>query len=344
MAVQFTGIGSEIPKRRITNQDWEKLVDTSDAWIQKNLGIQTRSRIEAERSTTDLGVAAAKKALHNAGCAWRQIDFILCATNSQEDLFPSTASKIQAALGNTQATSMDLQAGCTGWLYGMQLACSLVQSQQAENVLVVGTEALTRSLNFYDRSASLFGDGAGAALLSHARAGSNQILEEPLFASHTTPSSAMRQPTIYSESANALENYLTKKDLSMVERPLPVMDGKASLKLALNETLSDIKAVLAKAEKMGIDPDQIDMFVPHQTNIHIIKKFCKSVGFPFEKIPYTLAKYGGISTAGIATGMFEHWQSDKIKPGDLVLAAGYGAGFTSAAMLIEWGVGTKVIM
>ena len=144
--VRVNGVGAEIPTGRITNQQWEQIVETSDEWIRKNIGIKTRSRIEPERSTTDLGVAAAHKALAMAGVPAGAIDMILCATNSQEELFPSTASKIQAALDMPRASATDLQAGCTGWLYGMELGTAMVSSGQAQHVLVVGAEALSRAL------------------------------------------------------------------------------------------------------------------------------------------------------------------------------------------------------
>ncbi|MCB1309575.1 MAG: ketoacyl-ACP synthase III, partial [Leptospiraceae bacterium] len=288
----------------------------------------------------EMGARAAQKALSMAGVQPDEIDFVLCATNSPADTFPSTAAMIQKQLAARHATAMDLQAGCTGWLYGMRLATGLIGSGEARQVLVVGTEALTRSLNLNDRSSVLFGDAGAAAVLS---AGDTlpadrqpDRLSRPLFASLTTPSRAMQQPTIYSEELNRVEDYIQGKDMSMVPRPQASMDGKASLKLALTDTLRVVDEVLERAAAQGIARSDIKVFVPHQTNVHIVRKFCAHIDFPFERIPYSLDRYGGLSTAGIPTNLVEHWQAGRVHPGDLVLACGYGAGFTTAAMLLEW--------
>ncbi len=334
--VVFAGFGSYIPARRTSNQDWEALVETDDGWIRQNLGIRERSRIGPEETTTTMGAAAARVALTQAGVAADAVDFILCATNSQDDLYPSTASKIQAALGITDATAFDVQAGCTGWLYAMRLATALFQAGQAHSALVIGSDALSRALNYHDRSTMLFGDGAGAALVRRAPAGNAPArLPAPIFFTHNEPSMAMRQPTIYQEEFNRLEDVRAGVDQSRVQRPLPHMQGKQSMKLALVNTKRAIDAVLADARALhGID--HFDVFVPHQTNIHIIKALCEHAGVEFARIPFTLEKYGGISTAGIPTGLYEHHRAGHIKPGDLVLCCGYGAGFTTGAMLFEW--------
>ena len=340
--VTFAGFGAHIPSRRVTNADWERLVDTSDEWIQKNIGIKERSRIEEEATTASMGAAASNVALAQAGLAADAVDTIICATNSQDHLYPSTASRIQDLLGVNDATAFDVQAGCTGWIYGMKLATSLVQSGQSESTLVVGSDALSRALNYHDRSTLLFGDGSGACVV-HA-AGDSQgtqptRLPEPIFFTHTEPSYAMRQATIYSEELNRMEDYRDGKDMSQVARPIPAMQGKISMKLALQNTRRAIDEVLKRARARGIDG--FDVFIPHQTNIHIVRALCQHAGYDFEKIPFTLEKYGGISTAGIPTGIHEHHQAGKIKPGDLVLVCGYGAGFTTGAILFEWSIAER---
>ena len=335
--VKITGIGSSIPTRRITNQQWEKLVPTTDLWIQENIGIKERSRIEADRTTTDMGEESAKLALEMAGVKGEEIDFIICATNSQDHLYPSTASKIQTRLGAKKASSLDVQAGCTGWLFAMRLGTSLVQSGESKNVLVIGSDALSRALNFNDRSTVLFGDGSGSALLqADSNPDSSKKLTSPLFYTGTEPSLAMQQPTIYQEQFNALEDYLAGKDMDHLKRPLPSMDGKASLKLALTKSREAIDAIFTKAAEFGIKQSDLNAYIPHQTNVHVIKALCEHTGFPFEKIPFTLEKYGGISTAGLPTGLCEHLKNGFLKKGDLVLCTGYGAGFTYGAMLFYW--------
>lgn len=346
--VSFAGFGSEIPPRRLTNAEVESFTDTTAAWIETNVGIKTRSRIGETQTLADLGAGATNKALKMAGVAADEIDFILCATNSQDDIFPSTASKIQKAIGAAGATAMDLQAGCTGWLYGMRMGTALVQSGQARRVLVVGVESLIRSLYLYDRNSSLFGDAAGATILTNretntetntttntATSAEGEIFT-PIFVTHTTPSFALHHPAIHREELNRVEDYVAGKDMTNVTRPRAVMDGKASMKLALTTVTKAIDDVLEVASRHGIGRDDIDVFMPHQTNIHVIKKFCQHLNYPFEDVPLILDKYGCVSTASIPTGLFEHHAAGRIKPGDLVLCAGYGAGWTAGAMLFRW--------
>lgn len=340
--VRFTGIGSFTPARRITNQDWEKLVATTDDWIRQNVGIVQRSRIDAGSSTVEMGHKAALVALEKARLPAESLERVLCATNTQGYLYPSTASQIQEKLGAKNAAAMDIQAGCTGWLYAVQLASALISADQSGPVLIVGTDALSTAINLYDRSSLLFGDGAGAAVVVPQDSGAQapaQRLAEPIFSLRTMPSMAMQQATIIKEENNRLEDYLSGKDMSQVERPLARMDGKGSLRLALTETRACLDDVLTKAKhRYGIESSDIDLFVPHQTNAKVVQALCEHVGFPLEKIPYTLDKYGGISTASIPTGLNEHHNAGKIRPGDLVLACAYGAGFTSGAVLFEWRV------
>lgn len=335
-SVEFRGIGSYIPPRRVTNSDIEKVTDTTDSWMRENVGIIERSRIAPDETTTDMGVKSSRIALETAGISAKELDFIICGTNTQDHLYPSTASKIQAKLGAVGATTMDVQAGCTGWLFSMRLAAGLVRGGQAHRILVVGTDALSRAMNYYDRSSALFGDGSGAAVLVRGEPGKTPL--DPLFATITTPSLALEQGTFCNEEDNAFENYLAKKDMTMTRKPAPRMDGRVSLKLALTDTRAMIDKVFAQASSLGITKSDVDMFVPHQTNVHVVKALCEHAEFPFEKIPYTLDKYGGISTAGMPTGLYEHYRAGKIKKGDLVLCAGYGAGFTSGAMLFRWNV------
>lgn len=335
-SISFAGFGSEIPPRRLTNAQVESFTDTTAAWIETNVGIKTRSRIGEDQTLADLGAAAAQKALATAGVAAADLDFVLCATNSQDDIFPSTASKIQDALSASAATAMDLQAGCTGWLYGMQMGTALVQSGQARRVLVVGVESLIRSLYLYDRNSALFGDAAGATVITRAPDDAQHF--EPIFATHTTPSFALHHPAIHREELNRVEDYMAGEDMDAVARPKAVMDGRASMKLALTTVTEMIDRVFERARELGlgIQREDVDVFMPHQTNIHIIKKFCEHLDYPFENVPLILDKYGCVSTASIPTGLFEHHAAGRIQPGDLVLCAGYGAGWTAGALLFRW--------
>ncbi len=332
----LVGIGSFVPARRITNQHWESLVDTTDAWIRENIGIVERSRVEPGMTTVDMGIRAARRALESAGIEPGRLDRIVCATNTQGYLYPSTASQIQEQLGAHSASSLDVQAGCTGWLYALQLATALIEADRCGPILVVGTDALSLALNMYDRNSLLFGDAAGAAVLVAGPA--HPRLPRPIFSQRTTPSMAMRQPTVVDEERNRFEDYLEGRDMRSVSRPLPHMDGRTSLRLALQDTRACLDDVLTEAASLGITTADIDVFVPHQTNAKVRQALCDHIGYPVEKVPPILERFGGISTAGIPTALFELHEAGNIRPGDLVLACGYGAGFTSAATLFAWNV------
>lgn len=334
-AVQISGIGCYVPERRTTNEHWEKLARTSSDWILRNVGIRERSRIGANETTADMGAAASKAALTMAGISADKIDWILCGTNSQDDLWPSTASKIQDQIGATNAASMDLQAGCSGWVFGMRQAQGLLLSGEASCVLVVGSDALSRFLNYYDRDNLLFGDGAGAAVLTLSK--DSRRLSRMLFSTGTVPSRALALETIYTESQNAMEFYLEGRDMSTANRPKPSMDGRLSLKLALTKCKESMSNVLDQAKKIGIEKSDIAYYVPHQTNMLILKALAEFIEFPMEKVEVIVDKYGGISTASIPTALSEMNAAGKLKPGDLILSSVYGAGFTYGAMLYEWG-------
>ncbi len=333
-AVRLAGVGSFIPARRITNRHWEELTDTSDEWIQKNVGIIERSRIDADQTTADMGAAASVQALAMAGVKPEELDLVICATNSQDDLWPSTASKIQDKIGAGAATSVDLQAGCSGWVFGMRQAQAMVLSGEASKVLVVGSDALSRFLNYYDRNNLLFGDGSGACVVTQAE---ERRLPRILFHTGTVPSRALSLETIYTESQNAMEFYLERRDMSIAERPRPFMDGRLSLKLALTKCKESMEGALALAKNYGISKSDIAHYVPHQTNIHVLRALADFVEFPMEKIHVILTKYGGISTASIPAALSEMNREGRLKKGDLILSSVYGAGFTHGAMIYEWG-------
>lgn len=333
-AVRLAGVGSCIPGRRITNRHWEQLTNTTDDWIQKNVGIIERSRIEADQTTADMGAVAARQALEMAEIEAKDLDQILCATNSQDDLWPSTASKIQEKIGALNAASMDLQAGCSGWVFAMRQAQAMILAGEARHILVVGSDALSRFLNYYDRDNLLFGDGSGACVLTPAE---DRRLPRILFHTGTVPSRALSLETIYTEEQNAMEYYLERRDMSTVKRPRPFMDGRLSLKLALTRCKESMEGVLNLAKQHGIAKSDIAHYVPHQTNIHVLGALAEFLEFPLEKVHVILKKYGGISTASIPTALSEMNREGRLKKGDLILSSVYGAGFTYGAMIYEWG-------
>ncbi len=346
--VTITGIGAYIPSRRITNQDWYELAGSDDSWFKwiiESSGIVERSRIEPESTIADMGVKASLKALTLTNCNNPEsIDLIICATSTPDAVLPSTASKIQSKLSAVNATSFDINASCAGWLFGMRTAVAMIQSKQAEKVLVVGTEAHSRIVNFYDRTNIIFGDAAGAAILErgHTKKRSNQKLQKkdltsPIFSTGTIPSLSIQLPTIFREQYNSMEEYIAHNDMGQIERPLPEINGKVVRQLAFQSKKS-MDRVMKMAREFDITIGDIDMFVPHQTTISMVQDFCDHISYPFEKIPYTLDKYGSIGSASIPVSISEHFVNGKIQKGDLILCHTFGAGFTYGSMLFEWGI------
>ena len=346
--VSITGIGSYIPKLRITNKDWYQLAGVDDDWFKwfiESSGIVERSRIETESTITDMGFKASLEALKlSENNSPQSIDLIICATSTPEDLLPSTASKIQAKLNASNATSFDINASCAGWLFGIRTATAMIQANQVEKVIVVGVEAHSRIINYYDRTNIIFGDAAGATILERVLPKSNSnpkteenILKSPIFSTGTIPSLSMQLPTIFNERYNSLEDYLARKDMKKIERPLPKINGKVTRKLAF-ESKKSMDSVMETASEFNITTKNIDLFVPHQTTISMVKDFCEHISFPFEKIPYTLDKYGSLGSASIPVSIHEHFINGKIQKGDLVLCHTFGAGLTYGSMLFEWGI------
>ncbi len=339
--VKITGIGSYIPERRISNKDWKKLLSVDDDWLEwiiETSGVCDRSRIEAGQSITDMAVKASLIALDRTGSNKPEsLDLIICATSSPDDILPSAASKIQGKLNASNATSFDIMASCSGWIFGMRTAVSMIQTNQAKKALIVGTEAHSRIMNFHDRSNIIFGDAAGAAIVERAdeNGSSKHKLCAPIFSCGTIPSNAIQLPTVFTEEFNSMEGYFAGKDMAKIKRPFSKINGKAARKLAF-ESKKSMDDVLARAGAYNISQKDIDLFVPHQTTKTMVKEFCEHIGYPFEKIPYTLNKYGSVGSAGIPTGICEHYESGKIRKGDLILCHTFGAGFTYGSMLFEW--------
>lgn len=338
---RILGFGAEIPSGRLPNTEMEKLMDTSSDWIEQNVGIKTRAIITDNEDTISMGVAAGQKAI--AAAAKRlaaekavepdeirsKIRAIVCATNSPPEIYPSSGVKIQAGLGLENCFAFDVQAGCTGWLYALQIGTNHQRGlAEDEYVLVIGTDALSTEIDYTNRVGVLFGDGAGAALLGAGNATSH-IVDFHLGSVHS--------PALYLKSGYdyAANNYTMYKDGGRPEIPEhhPEMNGKIILKLSLEKTKESFDNLL---KKTGTDPTDIKWFVPHQTNINVVKKFCSFIDYSFEKVPLTLPELGSISSAGLPTHMTFLLEKQDVQPGDLVLFCAYGAGFTYGSALVRY--------
>ena len=341
--VQLLGYGSKAPSGVLDNKKLESLFDTSAEWIETNVGIKERRILGKDESIVTIGEDAAREAIENAlpriaieqkqtrtaEQVLEKIRFIICGTNSPPELYPSTAVKIQERLGLKECFSYDLQAGCSGWLAGISAARGYFQNlKDDEYVLVVGSDSLSSKFDYHDRAAILYGDGAGAALLGKS-SGVSQIIDVDM---RSVYSDSLALQTPYSPEFNNPDMY------EKGGRPTPVMmhpqsKSKSVLKLSIEKFQENIEHILARNNMKKSD---IQYFIPHQTNIRAIQKFCEILEFPFEKVPITLVERGCISTAGLPTHMCKLQKTSPIQPGDIVLFWTFGAGFTYGSMIAKY--------
>jgi 3-oxoacyl-[acyl-carrier-protein] synthase-3 len=337
--VTITGLGAHVPEKVVTNHDLAAVLDTSDEWIRQRTGIGER-RVAAEGlSCSDLGIIAAKAALADAGLAPDNIDLVITATISPDRLMPATAARIALQCGCGNAGAYDLSAGCTGFVYALAMAAGVVASGLRDNVLVVGAEAISRILDWQDRStAVLFGDGAGAAVVSaHDVAGGaggaqtggvapRGILGFDLGGDGSgeefllVPAGGSKLPASCA-TVEARQHYMK-------------MNGNEVYKFATRVIAQSAHRVL---ERCGRDIAEVDLFVPHQANLRIIDAAVKKLGIGPEKVYTNLQKYGNTSCASIPLCLSGARAEGRLKDGDLVLLMGFGAGLTWGACLMEWG-------
>ena len=305
-------IAAYAPPKILTNFDLEKMVETNDEWIVKRTGISQR-RIAQNEDTSDLGTKAAKIALERANLTAKDIDAVICATISPDHFcMPSTACKIAKNLGINAITAFDISAACTGFIYLLELAKSLIESGSKKNVLIIGAEKLSKIVDWTDRTTCiLFGDGAGAAVVSAAE--ENEIIDV-----HTA----------------ADGNYANLLITPGGEEKFIKMSGNEVFKIAVQTLTKDVVDIL---EKNQISSDKIDLFIPHQANLRIIEAVKQRLNFTNEQCVVTVGKYGNTSSASIPMAMNDAYEADKLKKGDLLLLDAFGGGFTWGSALLKFG-------
>lgn len=322
--VGLLGLGYYVPEKILTNADLEKMIDTSDEWIRTRTGISQR-RIAAEgQSTSDLSVKAAQAALQEAKLKPTDLDMILVATMTPDMPCPATACIVQAKLGAPQAAATDVAAACSGFVYGLVMAQQFVATGTYRHVLVVGAEILSRVVDWTDRSTCvLFGDGAGAAVVSETTRG--QILSAYLGSDGTqadllkVPGGGVSLPAS-EESVRARAHFLK-------------MNGTEVFKHAVREMA---QAALTAIERAGIKAEQIGCVIPHQANIRIIQAVVERAGIPIEKVYLNVDRYGNMSAASTIVALCEAVRDGRVKPGDYALLVAFGAGLTWGACVIRW--------
>lgn len=318
------GLGAYVPEKVLTNFDLEKMVDTTDEWIRTRTGINTRRIAAKGQSSSDLGVEAAREAIKNAGLQVSDIDFIIVATITPDMFFPSTACNIQHKLG-AKCGAFDMAAACSGFPYAIAVADSFIKSGMYQNVLVVGAEVLSGFIDWTDRATCvLFGDGAGAAVLSRSTNGhgivSNHLGSDgsqgPIL--QIPGGGSVCPPT--EQSVKDKQHFLKMQGTDVFKVAVRTMD------LAVREAV----------EKSGLKVSDIDCLIPHQANIRILQAVAERLELPAEKVFINVEKYGNMSSASTAVALYEAAKSGKIKSGDNVVLVAFGGGLTWASTLIKW--------
>ncbi len=323
--IKIVGIGSYTPEKVLTNADLEKMVDTSDEWIVTRTGIKERRIAPDDQATSDLGIEAGRIALEDAGLTVDDIDLILVATNTTDTPFPSTACWIQKGLGADNVPAFDVSAGCTGFLYGMIIAESLILSGRNTRILLIGPEMLSKVTNWEDRATCvLFGDGAGAFVLEES------FDESGMLSSYWKADGNLAD--LLWQPGGGTRNPITHE---MIDQGLQylVMKGNEVFKHAVKRMG---EAAVQSLKKAGLSKDDVDYLVPHQANIRIIDATGRRLNLPPEKVFVNVDKYGNMSVATIPVGVDELYRGGKFKKGDIIVMDAFGAGFTWAALVYRW--------
>jgi len=322
--IGIIGLGHYLPKRRLKNSDLEKLVDTTDEWITTRTGIKERRLAGKEEKNSSLATKAAREALKNAKLDPHKVELIIVTTISPDSNFPSVACLVQKAIGAKNAVAFDLGAACSGFLFGITTAKQYLTTGLYKNALVIASEKITDLIDWNDRATCvLFGDGAGAAVLSPIK-GRRGIVSEFMHAQGQ-----------YGDLMAVISESREPLDLKNKIMPLPyvVMQGKELFKVAVN---SMAEAVLIAAKKANVKLSDIDIVVPHQANDRIITAVANKLKLPKEKIFVNIEKYGNMSAASIAVALYEAVKEGRIKKGDTVALVTFGAGLVSAANIVKW--------
>jgi 3-oxoacyl-[acyl-carrier-protein] synthase III len=320
-----TGWGRYAPSHVLTNADLERIVDTSDEWIRSRTGIRERRVAAAHETTASMGAVAGLRAIRTAGIEPDDIDLILLATLTPDYWMPSTAALVKEAIGNTRATAFDVMAACSGFVYGFATAQAYIQAGLAKHVLVIGSELLTRFLDYTDRSTCiLFGDGAGAVVLSASEEPGGalgiEMTTEPLGAYMIwLPAGGSNAPPSAGTIARG-EHFVR-------------MEGNQTYRFA---TKTMATTAVESIRRSGLQPGDVDLFIPHQANIRIIEAVAKGLDLPMDKMYVNLDRYGNTSAASVPIALAEAVNEGRVKVGDNVTIVAFGAGFTSGAVTIEW--------
>ncbi|HVM10288.1 MAG TPA: beta-ketoacyl-ACP synthase III [Acidimicrobiales bacterium] len=322
--VAIAGFGTYAPERVMTNADFEKILDTNDAWITERTGIKERHFVADDECTSTMAIAAAADAIKDAGLTPDDIDLLVMATTTPDQMVPAASAFVSDGLG-LRCGSFDVNAACAGFAYGLVVGSSMISTGH-RNVLVIGAETISRFLNFEDRgTAIIFGDGAGAAVLTPSTDGAGllgwdlgcdgsaaRLIEVPVGGS--------RRPAA-PDTVTGTDHYLQ-------------MQGNEVFRKAVRAVEQSALAALGYA---GVEAGEVDLFIPHQANVRIVEAVCQRIGVPMDKTVVNISKYGNTSAASIPLAIGDALAEGRINDGDLVLLSGFGAGMTWASVVLRWG-------
>ncbi len=326
--VHITGVGGYLPERVLANRDLESIVDTTDAWIFERTGIRERHIIAENQHTSDLAVEAARQALENAGLSASDMDALVVATTTPDMIFPSTAAIVQAKLGTAGFPVWDIQAVCSGFVYGLAQITAMIQAGMFNRVLLIGAESMSRILDWKDRSTCvLFGDGAGAVVLEYREErggvigsvlhadGSHRPL---LMAEHPHPGASPDMPDMTVDAAG----------VAAIE-----MRGNEVFRIAVGKLEEVVGEVLANCD---YEPSDVDWLIPHQANIRIIHATARKLKLALERIAVTVDRHANTSSASVPLALNSYYREGKLNKGQLLLFEAFGAGFVWGANLLRW--------
>jgi len=321
MYAKFTSIGAYVPKKKVTNFDLEKIVDTSNEWITQRTGIESRYFVE-EEVTSDLATKAGEMAIQRAGLESKDIDMVILATISPDYFaMPSTACVVAENLG-IKAPAFDISAACTGFIYALAQAKAFIESGMNKNILIIGAETLSKIIDFKDRTTCvIFGDGAGAAVISATENREEAILDIDINADGSYQDYLIT-------SGRGVKNGCDTDDIYLK------MKGNETFKVAVKTLSKSVKDILARN---GMTSDDIEWFIPHQANFRIIDAVARAIKMPSEKSVLTVAKYGNTSSASIPMAINDMFNEGKLKNGDMMLLDAFGGGFTWGSALVPFG-------
>jgi 3-oxoacyl-[acyl-carrier-protein] synthase-3 len=322
--VRFLGTGSAAPEKVLANADLEKIVDTSDEWIQTRTGIRERRIADPGVATSDIAYEACVRALESASVDPGELDAIIVGTVTPDYIFPSTACLLQSRLGARHIMAFDLLAGCSGFMYALQAGKGIIGGGDAKKVLVVGAETLSTIMDFQDRSTCiLFGDGAGAVVLSKS--------DTPGIMSITMGANGSQWQLLYMPGGGSR---IPASEESLKNRAhFLKMAGQEVFKEAVKAIESSSLEAIRLAD---LTPGDIDLFIPHQANYRILEAVRKRIGLPEEKVFSNLDRYGNTSSASVPIALDEAVRSGRVKKDDKILISVFGAGFTWGAAVINW--------